>query len=235
MNSWIKRAVLLLLALIILLGVSACMKKKPDPEAIKAEMMEHLEKKYGEEFVPLSLTLSGFAYSYDQLRAYPKSGSEQDAFDIWGTRMKDGTYSIRDGYFGIYIRPQYEEMMSRFAQEIYKDSKVFVSFGEGVFPDWLTKATKLEEIYREGETFNSDSVIFVKESSAAGKDDEASLNQIAKRMIQHKMVGDVRLYVVKDSKFDDINMAALSAKDTGEYFVRDYKIIMISNNLEILE
>ncbi|GGH11134.1 hypothetical protein [Paenibacillus segetis] len=211
------------------------MKKKADPEAIKNEMMTYLEEKYGEEFVPMSLSLSNFADSYDSLWAYPKNGTKRDSFEVWGTRMEDGSYSMSDGYFGIYIKPKYEEVLSGFVGDVYKEFKLFTDFGEGILPDRLNKETKIEEIYSKDEVFSSDTVIFVKQESVAGVDVEASLREIAERMRKNKMVVLVRLYVVHNEKFQSIGpgMQNLSALRESGYFVGDYKSVMVTSDLKI--
>ncbi|WP_148500004.1 hypothetical protein [Paenibacillus ihumii] len=211
------------------------MSKKPNPEAIKEQMLAHLEEKYGEEFVPISLSLSDWAYSYDRLQAYPKQGSEQDHFEVWGTKMEDGSYHISDGYFGIFIRPQYEAALSEVVSGTYDDFKLYVEFGEGVLPDRLTKDTTIAEIYRPDENFSSETVIFVKQSSVEGKDVEASLRQIAGKMREQKMVGFVRLYTVVDEKYDSIGSGPqnLSALQDEGYFVGDYTSVMVTPDMRI--
>ncbi|GJM68431.1 hypothetical protein HMSSN036_06470 [Paenibacillus macerans] len=75
---------------------------------------------------------------------------------------------MSDGYFGIYIKPKYEEILSGFVSEIYKDFKLFTGFNEGVWSDELNKDTKIEDIYLKDKLFGSNTVIFVKEDSAKG-------------------------------------------------------------------
>lgn len=236
MRDVTKRVLLVALTIMISLGVSGCMKKNVDPEDIKAEMLTYLEEKYGEEFVPMSLSPSGFAYSYDNLRVYPKNGNKGDSFEVWGTRMEDGSYSMSDGYFGIYIKDEYEAMLSGFVGEIYKDFKLYTDFGEGgILPDRLDKNTKLEEIYNKDEMFWSDTVVFVKEASVKGIDDEDSIRKIAENMQAKKMVGSVRLFIVFNEKFDSIGLEALNLNPTkeSEYYLRDRKIIKVNRDLEI--
>lgn len=235
MNLWTKRIILSLLGIIILWGVSGCMNKKPNPEAIKEQMMTHLEEKYGEEFVPKSLSLSSWAYSYDRLIAYPKKGTEEDHFEVWGTKMEDGSYNISDGYFGIFIRPQYEEVLSNIVSSTYDEFKLYAEFGEGVLPDRLNKETTVDQIYRKDENFSSDTVIFVKQSKVGDQDAEASLRQIAGKMREQKLVGFVRLYVVVDDKYESIGSGPqnLSALQDEGYFVGEYKSVMVTPDMTI--
>ncbi|AZK48625.1 hypothetical protein [Paenibacillus lentus] len=235
MKPWTKRFILVFLSLIMLWGVSGCMNKKPKAEVIKDLMMAHLEEKYGEEFLPMSLSFSNLAYSYDTLLAYPKNGSKQDYFEVEGTRMEDGSYSIRDGYFGVFIKPKYEAVMSGFVHEIYDEFKLYTNFGEGALPDRLNKDTPFEEIYNKDEHFSSDTVVFVKQTSAENIDIELSLLQIAGKMRQKQMVGYVRIFVIFDEKFDLIGQEVLniSASKDKEYFVDNPKSVMVTPDLKV--
>ncbi|GBK69135.1 hypothetical protein PbJCM17693_28430 [Paenibacillus macerans] len=223
-----------LAGIIITLEVSGC-KGKQEPGAIKEKMLAYFEEKYGEEFLPLSFESSGFAYSYDTLWAYPKKGTESDRFEVQGTRMEDGSYEMSDGYFGIYIKPKYEELLSGFVSEIYKDFKLFTGFNEGVWSDELNKDTKIEDIYLQDKLFGSNTVIFVKEDSAKGIDDKQGIRKIAEKMKEHKMVGNIRIYAVYNEKFDSVDLNALNAtpSEEKELFLRDYEIIKVTQELEV--
>lgn len=240
------RILLVILAgMIMILGVSGCMSKKqesqveaskPTPEEIKAQVETYLLEKYSEEFVPVSFSGSNWAYSYNKMYWYPKSGSESDRFEVRVVINKDGSRDISDGYFGILIAPQYSEVVSGLVKEIYKDFKFSIKFGEGVYPDRLNKDTKMEEIYNENENFSADISIFVKEDSAEGKDPQESLKRIAEKMIERKLVADVLVYTVYNDKFDSFTMDALSsAKKRNEFFIGDYHILMIGKDLEIMK
>ncbi|WMT40638.1 hypothetical protein RE628_26425 [Paenibacillus sp. D2_2] len=243
MNQWAVRILLVvIIGTMMILGVSGCMNKKqlaeenkPNPEVIKERVLTHLQEKYGEEFVPISFNGSSWAYAYNQMYLSPKNGSESDRFEVRIVINKDGTYDISDGYFGILIAPKYAKVVSEFLGGIYKDFKFFINFGEGVFPDRLNKNTKLDEIYNANEFFNSDITVFVKDESAKGIDTIDSLNKIAEKMIDKKLVGNVTIYIVKNEKFDSITMEALNAVNEDEYFIGDYNILMIGKDLEIIK
>lgn len=208
---------------------------KPNPEVVKDTMLKYLEEKYGEEFTPISFESSGFAYSHDTLWAYPKSGDKVDRFEVWGSRMEDGSYEMSDGYFGIYIKPKYEEVLLGFVSEIYNNFKMFTSFKEGIWSDELNKDTKIEDIYLKDQLFGSNTVIFVKEDSAEGIDDEEGLRKIAEKMKDHKMVGNVRIYFVFNEKFDSIGLNALNATpdESKELFLKERLIVKVTSDLKV--
>lgn len=219
------------------LGVSGCMSKqqgnsKPSPEVIKEKVETYLQDKYGEEFAPLSFSGSNWAYGYNKMYWYPKNESEADRFEVQIVINKDGSFQIKDAYFGKIIASEYAKVVSGFVGEIYKDFEFFIRFGEGVYSDKLNKDTTIEEIYNKEDLFVSYSTVFVKEDSAKGIDTLESLKKIAAKMIEKKLVGDVQIYVVKNEKFDSITLDALN--NNSEYFLDDYRIVMIGKDLEIL-
>ncbi|WP_110934068.1 hypothetical protein [Paenibacillus bouchesdurhonensis] len=238
MKPWMKRFILVFMSLIMLWGVSGCMNKKPNREAIIDRMIAHLEEKYGEEFVPLSFSSSNWAYGHDTLYAYPKKGSENDGFEVWGTKKDDGTYAIRDGYFGIYIKPEYEAVLSSFVSEILDEFKLYTDLGEGVLPDRLNKDTKIEDIYNKDELFTSDTILFVNQKSAVDKDINESLREIGRKMQEKKLVGSIDLFLVKENQFESIGLEHLNINPVKkkEYFTQNQITLWVKvNSLEIKE
>ncbi|MGZ7442198.1 hypothetical protein [Paenibacillus sp. TH7-28] len=86
----------------------------------------------------VSFSGSGWAYPYNQMYLYPKSGLESNRFEARIVINKDGTYDISDGYFGVLIAPEYAKVVSGLVKEIYDDFKFSLSFNEGVYPERLT-------------------------------------------------------------------------------------------------
>eukprot|EP00831_Metopus_contortus_P031838 TRINITY_DN2586_c0_g1_i5.p1 TRINITY_DN2586_c0_g1~~TRINITY_DN2586_c0_g1_i5.p1 ORF type:complete len:163 (+),score=46.27 TRINITY_DN2586_c0_g1_i5:91-579(+) len=80
----IKRIVSIICTFILITGMGGCMNEEEKdnkkikeqeangPEEIKDQIIGFLEKKYGKEFVPLSLEIDRWPYHWDDLSAYPK-------------------------------------------------------------------------------------------------------------------------------------------------------------------
>ncbi|MDU7477885.1 MAG: hypothetical protein E7L01_31765 [Paenibacillus macerans] len=68
----------------------------------------------------------------------------------------------------------------------------------------MNKNTKIKEIYNKDENFCSDTVLFIKEDSAKGIGLDESMQKIAEKMVQKKLVGNIEFYVVADDKFEAI-------------------------------
>lgn len=211
-------------------------KKYLTPTEKKDKVLAYLKEKYQEEFVPISMNESSWGQGHDVIYLCPKNGTEEHAFTLWGTLRDDGNYAMQDGYFGVIIKDKYEAVLSDFVKEIYSEFKLYTRFGKGiVFPDRLNKATKISDLYRKNELFTSDTVIFVKQSSAQGIDLAESLKKIAQEMKEEKLAGKVTLYIVFDDKYEIINLEILN-KNTEDYFVDcNRKYIWVDQNLEIDE
>ena len=211
-------------------------KMKWTPEEKAEKVLAYLQEKYGEEFVPVSISQSGWGQGHDVIYAYSKDGTKENTFPVWGTIMDDGSYAMRDGYFGILIKDEYEAVMSGIVNGIYQDFKLYTSFGKGiVFPDRLNKDTEIDEIYHEDELFTSDTAIFLKESSAKGIDVSESLKIIAQSMKEKKLVGEVSIYIAYDEQFETISREILS-KNTEDYLAEGSgRYIWVNPNLEIDE
>ncbi len=228
----------MMIILIILIGVSGCMSanSKLSSKEKETKVLEYLKNKYNEEFVPLSISESGWGQGHDVIVLYPKNGKKEDVFQAWGTKMDDGTYSVSDGYFKYIIKSEYETAMSSFVKGIYKEFKLYTDFGEGVFPDKLNKNTKISDIYNSSPNISSETIVFVKKSSADGIDVSESLKKIALKMRENKLVGSVKIYVVLDNKYEITNHETLGSVVFKEYFTEDSrKYIDVYSNLEISE
>lgn len=200
----LRKVLLLMMTIIILIGVSGCMSTNKKLSAKEKEeiVLEHLKNKYNEEFVPLSISQSGWGQGHDVIVLYPKNGNKEDIFQAWGTKMDDGSYSVSDGYFKRVIHDEYKAVLNEVVKDIYKDFKLYVDFGDGIFNDNLNKDTKIDEIYNVDKNFSSYTKIIVKESSLAGKDITESLENIAKKMKENKLVGTVKIYLAYNNMFD---------------------------------
>lgn len=241
----VKKTFLVALSILILIGVCSCMimKKTYTPDEKKEIVLKYLKDKYNEEFVAESLVGSDWAYSYDKLYLHPKNGKKgEDTFVVRFSGNDDGTYGLSDGYFGIIIKDQYEAVMSGFMKDIYTDFLLYTDFGQGiVFPDRLNKDTEISEIYNKEEHFSPDTTVFVKQSS--GADVSESLRKIAQRMIENKLVGEVKIYEVFDDKYEVLSkikaseiLDKLEIEKTKEYFVHELgRYIWVDDNLKMSE
>ncbi|NLD47040.1 MAG: hypothetical protein GX660_07550 [Clostridiaceae bacterium] len=235
-----RRALILGIAVIFLIGVSGCMStnKKLSAKEKEEMVLEHLKNKYNEEFVPLSISQSGWGQGHDVIVLYPKNGNKEDVFQAWGTKMDDGSYSVSDGYFKRVIHDEYKLVLNEIVKDIYKDFKLYVDFGDGIFNDNLNKNTKVEDIYDIDNSLRADIRILVKESSISDNDVTEKLKEIAQRMAEKKLVGTIETYLVFNDKFEgaDIEMTYKLPTEVKDIFMEgSRKYIRIESDLGIGE
>lgn len=211
-------------------------KKHLTPNEKKDKVLAYLQEKYQEKFVSVSMNESGWGQGHDVIYLYPDDGTEKQLFAVWGTMKDDGTYAMQDGYFGVIIQDEYEATLSCIVKEIYSEFKLYTRFGKGiVFPDRLNKDTEISDIYRKDELFTSDTIIFVKQSSAQRIDTAKSLKKIAQKMKEGKLTGKITIYVVFDDKYA-ITVPNTLNKNTKAYFVTgSRKYIWVNQNFGISE
>ncbi|MBU3181429.1 hypothetical protein [Clostridium psychrophilum] len=78
------------------------------PEVKREKALAYLKEKYKEEFVATAMSESGWGQGQDKIYIYPKNGTEEDTFAVWGNIWEDGSYAMSDGYFGVIIHDKYE-------------------------------------------------------------------------------------------------------------------------------
>ncbi|HEX9059271.1 MAG TPA: hypothetical protein VF941_03740 [Clostridia bacterium] len=210
------------------------------PEQKKEKVLSYLKNKYGEDFVMGSMEESGWGQSHDSFVLHPLKGTKNDAFTVWGSCKKDGTYDMHDSYYGIIIKPEYEAVISDFVKEYYKEFKLYTDFGAGVFADNLNRNTKISEVYNLDPLFSSETVVFVKKSSADASDVSENLKKIAVKMRAKKLIGKVKVYIVFDNKYEtstlDTYSNVLERGNGKEFFTDDSrKYIRVLSDVEISE
>ncbi|WP_026476059.1 hypothetical protein [Alkaliphilus transvaalensis] len=235
--DYTKRIILVGLTILIVIGVSGCMKKKNryTPEGIKEMMLAYLEEKYDEEFVPISLTMENWAYKYDSLRVYPKNGNREDFFEVTGSRRDDGTYRMRDGYFKYIIKDAYEAQIREYVSEYYDDIKIFTRIsGSGVYDDRLNKSTKLSEVYDIDPNYRPAIDIFVKEDVTQEVEASEILRAVANRLIEDRLPARIKFYIVYEDKFPEASLDFLKLHHTEfPKYVKEERKLSINSKLEL--
>lgn len=231
-----RKKVLLIVILIISMSlVSGCelIEKDYTMNEKKDMALEYLKGKYGEEFAPISIVPSAWGQGHDEIYFYPKSGTKEDSFVVWGTIKEDGSYKMHDGYFAVIIKDEYEKTMSEFVRKYYKRFKLDTDFGSGwVYADKLNKDTKINEIYNEDKRFDSDTSIYVKESSVKNEELDKVIEGLAKKMIENRLIGDIKIYVVNDT-FDIKTSKEISWEKVKPYITYTSKKVSVYKNFKI--
>lgn len=145
--SWFKRRLAFLLRLVILLffmaavlqGVSIDMRMPgkdghplfPAGKEKKAQMLDYMKNKYGEDFVDGEACSGQFGKAYSMRKVYSASHPEEG---ILVRAMGEEEKVFQDNYLAYLLRDEIEECVKRIAEETFGECKVFYKIPELVFP-----------------------------------------------------------------------------------------------------
>ena len=222
----------LMLALVAAISCSGCSYKVPGVKNYplserRAAVMEHLKNKYGEEFKEIAVEPAGVLAKYDTFHLYPKAGTREDQFIASCSRTNDGL-SISDGYFGVLIHDEYENVMNEIVGEVCDEYFLMVSTQpDAIWNDRYNRDTKITDLYRSGEYKNYQSVIrlYIKESSLTGRSPEEVLQCLAQSMLDNHLLSWVSANIVNDKKYYELEnktndeISNLTNKNLRDYFV----------------
>lgn len=197
-----------------LLGIGN-VKKRYTLEERRAAVMQYLEEKYGEKFIEISVEPEGVLASYDTFHMYPQAGTKEDKFTACCSRTSKGL-TISDGYFGVLIHDQYEELMNEIVGQVCDEFFVEVSTQpDATFSGRYNRDTDLSELYQKGDIKNYTSSVWIhiKESSANGRSIGEILQPIAQTMLDRQLLGYIIADIIKDEKYDE-----LKGKSTSDIY-----------------
>jgi len=112
----LKRLGVITLAIILMIGMSGCMKKKDIP----AEMLEYMRNKYNEEFTLISMDIQSWTDPDRTMLVEPAAFPGER---VQVNRTKSGV--MTDGYLALKVNAEIEKEISAVAFEIYGENKVF--------------------------------------------------------------------------------------------------------------
>ncbi len=176
---------------------------KKDCDSLKDEMIAHLEKKYGEKFLPIFLEPSGFQIDYDELQFY-KEGTDPETDKAHIAKFnRDGKVKYIDNYFGLIIREEYENIIKGVVEKIFGECKVYATFDADSFSDNLKRGNTYEDAIRNGEFINSLIYIYIdnKANNILLKEKEEELTNLLKKV---KIKGYYTIYSMKSGHLEKI-------------------------------
>lgn len=235
----IKRSISLLSMIILITGVYGCMNQEKDkvikdpeevkdqlttnPEESKDQIIAFLEKKYGKEFVPLSIEMDRWPYQWDELSVYPKGGDkEKDGFNAYRER-KDDKYLFSDSYFGVLIHDEYEQKIREIAKEYFPECKITIIFASDIFPNELTSKSTLKDLIDMNIDYNPTIKIKVAPTLKNVEQFDEEVNLFIKKVIENKLRGTNLIFYLKDNNLDvDITDDSVYQKRRGIFITHDF-------------
>lgn len=177
------------------------------PEEIKDKIISFLEKKYGKEFQPISLSDNEWPNYQDKLWVYPKGGDkEKDKFFAIG-KSEDGEYEIGDTYVCQLIRGEYEERVREIAKDFFPQCRVDVVLTATIFPDEFTSNSTLQDVINAGAEYNPTVHIKVAPTFENIEQFDKTVDLFAKKMAESKLQGSPIIYYLWGNDVNLDNMA----------------------------
>ena len=218
----LKKALLFIITIIILIGVSGCMnntEKEPmekDNTSVKDLMMKHMEEKYNEKFEFVNIDTEVWTANYTEMIL---SSEKYPGGRILVYRYK-GTDLIEDNYVDFLMKTKIEEAVGKIASEIYPKSKVIYKAGGKPLSNDVTSDISIGD-YAKARFFALPIDICVEDSGYETNKDE-KLEQLRKVLEEKEYRSDLRIYYLKEGKleqFEDSNWEELTSEPNIKEFV----------------
>ena len=211
----LKKALLFIITIIILIGVSGCMnntEKEPmekDNTSVKDLMMRHMEEKYNEKFEFVNIDTEVWTANYTEMIL---SSEKYPGGRIIVHRNKENGLII-DNYVDFLMKTKIEEAVGKIVAEIYPKSKVFYLAGGKPLSNSVTSDMSIEE-YSKVAIIGLALNICVEDSDYETNKDE-KLEQLRKTLEDKKYRSRLDIFYLKEGKFDQINDSNWYERLTG--------------------
>eukprot|EP00831_Metopus_contortus_P031832 TRINITY_DN2586_c0_g1_i1.p2 TRINITY_DN2586_c0_g1~~TRINITY_DN2586_c0_g1_i1.p2 ORF type:complete len:254 (+),score=40.59 TRINITY_DN2586_c0_g1_i1:525-1286(+) len=229
----IKRIISIICTFILITGMGGCMNEEEKdnkkikeqeangPEEIKDQIIGFLEKKYGKEFVPLSLEIDRWPYHWDDLSAYPKGGDkEKDSFCAY-RQEKDGKYVFSDTYFGLIVHDEYEQKVKEIANKYFPQNKTMVIFGSDIFPNELGINSTLKDLIDMNVNYDPKLEVVVVPTFKNIEQFDKQVDLFMKEITDNKLRGIALTFYLKGYDLDvDITFDESSYQRRREIYIR---------------
>eukprot|EP00831_Metopus_contortus_P031839 TRINITY_DN2586_c0_g1_i6.p2 TRINITY_DN2586_c0_g1~~TRINITY_DN2586_c0_g1_i6.p2 ORF type:complete len:222 (+),score=34.44 TRINITY_DN2586_c0_g1_i6:447-1112(+) len=207
----IKRIISIICTFILITGMGGCMNEEEKdnkkikeqeangPEEIKDQIIGFLEKKYGKEFVPLSLEIDRWPYHWDDLSAYPKGGDkEKDSFNAY-RQKKDGKYVFSDSYFGVLIHDEYVERIKDIAKVYFPECEVSVDYVSNSFPNELDSNCTLQDAIDMNVKYDPSVSIIVAPVFNSIEEFDKNVDLFMLQLVKNRIEGIINISYFKDN------------------------------------
>jgi len=190
------------------------MQKKENFYERQKEMEQYINQKYGE--IPYEITGIVWRFwnqQYDQMNFQVEMEGRKENF--WVRRYEEKDRKIfTDSYFGLCIRPEYENKMKEKAKMVFPEAKVVSFLNETEFSQEMKKTDDLREIKRKGEKIRTVSWIIV--TGIEEKELEEKTAQFKKLWEREQMESLISFFLVEESEFLSFD------RDDTEKMIKDH-------------
>jgi len=124
---------------------------------VETILLQHLKDKYGETFICEKISGKSILSSTYDMTAYPQSSDKMESFLV---AYEPTSEKISDGYYGVIIRSEINEVLSENVKQLLEDYKLFVRLNASYFQDDLVKGISAKEAAERGQDMSLTVSIF---------------------------------------------------------------------------
>ena len=235
----LKKSISLLSIIILIIGVSGCMKQEnkvtkdsaglkitTDSEEIKDQIIGFLEEKYDKEFTPGGFVEENTRLaSRNTLMVYPKGGDKQkELFEAY-REMKDDKYEFSDSYFGVLIHDEYVEKIRGIAKEFFPQCVVEVNNTTDSLPNELDLNSTLQDVLDMNVEYDPVISLNVAPTFNSIEEFDKNVDLFIPKLIENKMKGNIVVHYFNNDNLNvDIVENRFVQKRKSFYINSDFKI-----------
>lgn len=219
----LKKLISILMILVMMMGVGGCMKE--GPEAVKQDLLNYIEKKYGEKFVIVKYGLEdGYAnIQFDHIVVHPQKDKEK-VFMAYREKKRNGSgYEYHDGYAYRLAEPLMDERIKSIVGNEFSNFKFAANISNGHLEftshDYKNGDMDLDEFLKKEEKDSGCAIEIVTTINGNDKPDKNRICEEAysftKKLIDNKVVKNkicvnTHFFILNDSDFERVNPKELN-------------------------
>lgn len=210
---------LIVIVSVLMIGVYGCtMKPNNVPEQnyheteyeVVGEAKEYLTDKYGSFYYEvLGFFEAGWNHEYDLLNLAVEIDGQKESFSVQRHKTESG-YIFQDNYFGLLIRPSFEERVSALAKDYFEEYKVYATLTQN-YPDNLTDATQIDDLLALDNLQNISVVVTVKDISGDMEKFESTAAAFVDQWSKEEIPSTVRVICLSCEVFENISRSNVSS------------------------
>lgn len=135
-------------------------------DATVEKAMQYMEKKYGQEFSPISYDYAAILSTTDTVECYTEDMDPDHERVFVDLEVADGEIAYHDSYFGYLVREEMEDQIHDVIQKEFQECKVYRDNVNSVLPDDLTPESDMEDFYKADPSYRMCVKVYVKNEAS---------------------------------------------------------------------
>lgn len=214
------KKIFLFIVLILLIGACGCAMKpnnqtsrtnrSQSEQEIVSAIKEHLSQKYGSfNYQVEGFIKAGWDHDYDLLNLSVEINGTKETFSVQRHSTESG-YVYEDNYFGLLVRPNFEEKVSELAADYFASMNVYVTLSQN-YPDNLTNAAQIDDLLALDNLQNISVIVTVEENFNSVEEFTAAAKLFVSKWTDQRIPSTVRVIYLNKEVFANTNRSNVSS------------------------